>query len=34
VSPKGIVDRADTTYDEFLGHEQVQAQVAALYADK
>lgn len=31
VSPKGLVDRADTTYDEFLGHEQVQAQVAALY---
>ncbi|MFC6290301.1 ABC-F family ATP-binding cassette domain-containing protein [Levilactobacillus angrenensis] len=31
VSPKGIVDRADTTYDEFLGHEQVQAQVAKLY---
>ncbi|MBL3535884.1 ABC-F family ATP-binding cassette domain-containing protein [Levilactobacillus brevis] len=31
VSSKGLVDRADTTYDEFLGHEQVQAQVAALY---
>lgn len=31
VSSKGLVDRADTTYDEFLGHEQVQAQVAVLY---
>ncbi|MCF7523121.1 ATP-binding cassette domain-containing protein [Levilactobacillus brevis] len=31
VSSKGLVDRADTTYDEFLGHEQVQAQVATLY---
>ncbi|WP_341780347.1 ABC-F family ATP-binding cassette domain-containing protein [Levilactobacillus sp. HBUAS70063] len=31
VSPNGIVDRADTTYDEFLEHEQVQAKVAALY---
>lgn len=34
VSPNGIVDRADTTYDEFLGHQQVQEQVAKLYADK
>ncbi|MCH5464970.1 ABC-F family ATP-binding cassette domain-containing protein [Levilactobacillus tujiorum] len=33
VSPKGIVDRADTTYDEFLAHEQVQSQVAALYEE-
>ncbi|AYM01958.1 ABC-F family ATP-binding cassette domain-containing protein [Levilactobacillus yiduensis] len=31
VSPKGIVDRADTTYDEFLEHKQVQEQVAKLY---
>ncbi|UIF29147.1 ATP-binding cassette domain-containing protein [Levilactobacillus brevis] len=31
VSSNGIVDRADTTYDEFLNHEQVQAKVAALY---
>ncbi|MFD1419176.1 ABC-F family ATP-binding cassette domain-containing protein [Companilactobacillus keshanensis] len=31
VSPKGIVDRADTTYDEFLAHEKVQEQVAKLY---
>ncbi|MFC6324060.1 ABC-F family ATP-binding cassette domain-containing protein [Companilactobacillus baiquanensis] len=31
VSPKGIVDRADTTYDEFLAHETVQEQVAKLY---
>jgi len=34
VSPKGIVDRADTTYDEFLNHKQVQEQVAALYDEK
>ncbi|AKP64976.1 ABC-F family ATP-binding cassette domain-containing protein [Levilactobacillus koreensis] len=31
VTPKGIVDRADTSYDEFLGHKEVQEQVAALY---
>ncbi|WP_057764672.1 ABC-F family ATP-binding cassette domain-containing protein [Companilactobacillus tucceti] len=31
VSPKGIVDRSDTTYDEFLNHETVQEQVAKLY---
>ncbi|WP_125715096.1 ABC-F family ATP-binding cassette domain-containing protein [Companilactobacillus kedongensis] len=31
VSPKGIVDRADTTYDEFLAHEKVQEQVVKLY---
>ncbi|WP_367295455.1 ABC-F family ATP-binding cassette domain-containing protein [Levilactobacillus yonginensis] len=34
VSPKGIVDRADSTYDEFLNHKQVQEQVAALYDEK
>jgi len=33
VSPKGIVDKADTTYDEFLGHKQLQEQVAKLYED-
>lgn len=32
VGPKGLVDRADTSYDEFLGHDQVQEQVAKLYA--
>ena len=31
VSDKGIVDRAETTYDEFLQHETVQAQVKELY---
>ncbi len=32
VSANGIVDRADTTYDEFLENEDVQKRVAALYA--
>lgn len=31
VGPNGLVDRADTTYDEFLAHVEAQAQVAALY---
>lgn len=31
VSDKGVVDRFDTTYDEFLNHETVQEQVKALY---
>ncbi|WP_334330359.1 ABC-F family ATP-binding cassette domain-containing protein [Companilactobacillus sp. HBUAS59699] len=31
VSPMGIVDKSDTTYDEFLAHKQVQEQVAKLY---
>lgn len=31
VSDKGVVDRPDTTYDEFLEHETVQQQVAKLY---
>lgn len=31
VSDKGIVDRPDTTYDEFLNHKTVQQQVAKLY---
>jgi len=34
VGPHGCVDRADTTYDEFLGHQQVQDQIAALYDAK
>ena len=32
VSDNGAVDRADTTYDEFLEHKDVQQRVAALYA--
>ncbi|HJF19570.1 MAG TPA: ATP-binding cassette domain-containing protein [Enterococcus columbae] len=32
VSNKGIVDRAETTYDEFLENETVQAQIKALYS--
>lgn len=31
VGPKGIVDRADTSYDEFMVHETAQAQVAGIY---
>ncbi|HIZ53710.1 ABC-F family ATP-binding cassette domain-containing protein [Enterococcus eurekensis] len=31
VSNNGLVDRADTTYDEFLENQDVQARVAALY---
>ncbi|MFC6253236.1 ABC-F family ATP-binding cassette domain-containing protein [Secundilactobacillus hailunensis] len=31
VGPKGVVDRADTTYDEFMAHEAAQAQVAKIY---
>ncbi|MFD1432629.1 ABC-F family ATP-binding cassette domain-containing protein [Lacticaseibacillus yichunensis] len=31
VGPKGIVDRADITYDEFMAHEVAQAQVAGIY---
>ena len=31
VSNNGLVDRADTTYDEFLENQDVQAHVAALY---
>ena len=31
VSGKGVVDRFDTTYDEFLSHETVQKQVEELY---
>ncbi|KRN21497.1 ABC-F family ATP-binding cassette domain-containing protein [Lacticaseibacillus camelliae] len=31
VGPKGIVDRADTTYDDFMAHEVAQAQVASIY---
>ncbi|KRL74125.1 ABC-F family ATP-binding cassette domain-containing protein [Ligilactobacillus saerimneri] len=31
VGPNGLVDRFDTTYDEFLAHPTVQEQVAKLY---
>ncbi|WP_137596732.1 ABC-F family ATP-binding cassette domain-containing protein [Paucilactobacillus kaifaensis] len=31
VGPKGIVDRADTSYDEFMAHEAVQSQIADIY---
>ena len=31
VGPKGIVDRADTSYDEFMAHEVAQAQVEGIY---
>lgn len=31
VGPNGLVDRFDTTYDEFLAHPTVQEQVAQLY---
>lgn len=31
VGPKGIVDRADTTYDEFMAHEIAQQQVQDIY---
>ncbi|MGV0168490.1 ABC-F family ATP-binding cassette domain-containing protein [Furfurilactobacillus sp. WILCCON 0119] len=31
VSDKGVVERADTTYDDFLNHKLVQEQVSALY---
>ncbi|WP_056942299.1 ABC-F family ATP-binding cassette domain-containing protein [Secundilactobacillus kimchicus] len=31
VGPKGVVDRADTSYDEFIAHEAAQAQVEKLY---
>ena len=33
VSPNGVVDRADTTYDDFLEDKNVQEQVAKLYAN-
>lgn len=32
ISPKGVVDRAETTYDEFLDNKTVQEQIAKLYA--
>ncbi|GAX03079.1 ATPase component of ABC transporter with duplicated ATPase domains [Secundilactobacillus pentosiphilus] len=31
VGPKGVVDRADTTYDDFMAHEVAQAQVDKIY---
>lgn len=33
ISPKGVVDRSEITYDEFLENPTVQEQVAALYAE-
>lgn len=32
ITPNGIVDRADTTYEEFLENKDVQAQIKKLYA--
>lgn len=31
VGPKGVVDRADTTYDEFTNHQAVQDQIVTIY---
>ncbi len=31
VSSKGLVDRVDTTYDEFIATESIQEKVKALY---
>ena len=33
ISPNGVVDRAETTYDDFLDNKSVKEQIAALYAD-
>ena len=33
ISPNGVVDRAETTYDEFLDNKSVKEQIAALYAN-
>ncbi|MGX7393711.1 ABC-F family ATP-binding cassette domain-containing protein [Carnobacterium mobile] len=33
ITPNGIVDRADTTYEEFLENKDVQAQIKKLYAE-
>lgn len=33
VGPKGVVDRGETTYDEFLEHPVAQEQVKAIYGD-
>lgn len=33
VGPKGVVDRADTTYDEFLAHPVAREQVKQIYGD-
>ncbi|MER2174254.1 MAG: ATP-binding cassette domain-containing protein [Carnobacterium sp.] len=32
ISPNGVVDRAETTYDDFLDNKSVKEQIAALYA--
>jgi hypothetical protein len=31
VSPKGVVDRVDTTYDEFINNDSIQDKVNELY---
>lgn len=31
VGPNGVVDRADTTYDEFMAHQDIQEKVQTLY---
>ncbi|VDH13222.1 ABC transporter ATP-binding protein [Lactiplantibacillus plantarum] len=31
MSAKGVVDRGDTTYDEYLAHEATQGRVQDLY---
>ena len=33
VGPLGVVDRADTSYDEFMQHETAQKQVEAIYPE-
>ncbi|AMV60311.1 ABC transporter ATP-binding protein uup [Pediococcus damnosus] len=33
ISDKGVVDRSETSYDEFMDHKDIQKQVEALYAD-
>ena len=33
ISPNGVVDRAETTYDEFLDNKSVKEQISALYAN-
>lgn len=33
ISPNGVVDRAETTYDDFLDNKSVKEQIAALYVD-
>ncbi|SDQ21731.1 ATP-binding cassette domain-containing protein [Carnobacterium viridans] len=33
ISPNGVVDRAETTYDDFLDNKSVKEQISALYAN-